>query len=212
MQRLVVRRRAPRRFHLPHAVVHVLRVRSLEVDDFLDREERALLERHAVQVSVYELLLAGDDLDPRRRHRPQLHRHAEPTVDDRMEVRVARQLKVKHAQDGLLKAVLPRVRLRQQVEDRVRVGDHFVVIPVLCGLRHRVPRRELIERTRQIRLGATSCLARVPQFRTGAAVPDVQAQRLRGDRVGVEVRRRVDPRPVVPDRRLRRERGTHGVA
>ena len=212
VQRLVGGHRTPRSLDLAEAVVHIARVRVLEMHDLVGREVDLLRVGRPVSVALDERLsaraFARHDLRPLARHRPQFGGHAETAVDHRVDIGVASEFKVKHAQDGRVEAVLVRVDPREKVEQRVPVGDGFVVVAELRGLRHREPRWELREVAGQIRLRSAIRPARVPELRASAARPDVQPKRLRRDGDRVQPSRGIDPRRAVAHRRLMAEVGT----
>ena len=109
-----------------------------------------------------------------------------------MNVRVARQLRIQDAEDGRVKAVLVLIELAQYIEDGVHLGDDLVVVAVLRGLGHHRARRLRREVAGKIRLCTHPRCARAPK-RLAAALPNVEADRLRCDRNRVEVRGCVDP-------------------
>ena len=212
MDRGVLHRRAPCRLDLAHAVVEVVRIRTPEVDHLVRLEDLPLLDRRTVQIALDEDLFAGNDLHVLRRHRPELDRTAEPLVDDRMQVGVSRELPIEDAEDGRIEAVLIRVDLREQLEERMRVRDLLVVAPVLGDLADDGARRMLRRVACEVRLRPAIRSSRVPELRPGAPVPHVEPERLRCDRDRVDRRGRVDPGRVVADGYGIRERLSLGVA
>ena len=94
MHGLVLHRRAPCGFCLAEPVVQVARVRPPEVNHLVGGEEAPLIAGRAIEIAVDELDLSRHDLDPLRRHDPQRRRATELAVDDGMNVRVARQLRI----------------------------------------------------------------------------------------------------------------------
>ena len=195
---------APRGLDLAESVVHVAGVRQLELDDLLGREVDLLRLGRAVAVAADERLAAArvarHDLDPLARQRPQLHGNIGRVTDHGVQVCVAREFGVQHAQDGRVEAVLVRVDLRQEFQDRMVLGDDLVVVAELRGLGHRVTRRELREVAGKVRLRAASRPARVPELLRAVATAHIEAQRLRCDGDRVEPRGGVDPRTAVRDR------------
>ena len=216
MQRDIARHRAPRRLDLAEAVVDVARVRVLEVDHLVGREVLTLRVVAPVLVTLDQFLaaqrVARNDAHPLAWHRPQFDGDIQRRVEHGMQVRIARQLHVQHAQDGRVEAVLVGIDLREKGEERMRVRDDLVVVAVLRRLRHRVARRELREVARQVRLRAATRPARVPCLRARRAVAHIEAKRLRGDSDRVQTRGGVHPRSVLDDRAVIVERRRHILA
>ena len=203
---LVRHRRAPCGLGLAETVVEVGGIRPLEVDHLIVREEAPLLAACAVEKTVDQLLLAGDDLHPLARHDPEFGRTAERLVDHGMEVGVASEFGIEDAQHGAVEAVGVRVELGQHLEHGVHLGDDLVVVAVLGGLRHHSRRRLRGHVAREVRLRPQSWAARLPKRLLLAASAHIEADRLRRHRDGVEIGRRVDPAAVGVDCGERGER------
>ena len=191
---------APASLHLAETVVEVAGIRVSPVADLVGRKKPLLVVPHAVGVALDELArvrLAGDHVHPLRGHRPQLGRPAEHRVRDRVQVRVAGQLEVEEPKLGQVVAVHPRVARPQQPQDRVLLGD---LLEVVVELDHLATHR----RTGPLDdppLACTRHRPRIPQ-RSNPLLANVQPQRGAGRRLGVELRRRIDPRPKQPHGRL----------
>ena len=206
MDCLVRHRRAPCRLGLAQTVVEVRGIRTLEMDHLVIWEEPTLLAASAVEETVDQLLLAGDDLHPLARHHPEFGRTPERLVDHGMEVRVAREFRVQDAKHGSIEPVRVRIELRQHLEHWVHLGDDFVVVSVLGRFRHDA-RRWLRRRiSGEVRLCPQSWTTGLPKRLLLSASTDIEADRLRSDRDGVEVCRRVDPAAVRVHRGKRGER------
>ena len=175
-------------------------------------EEPTLLAARAVEETVDQLLLAGNDLYPLARHHPKFGRASERLVDHGMEVGVAREFRIEDAQHGAVESVRVRIELRQHLEHRMHLGYDLVVVSVLGRFRHDA-RRWLRRRiSGEVRLCPQSWAARLPERLLLAATTDIKADRLRCHRDGVEVCRRVDPAAVRVHRGKRGERLALAIA
>ena len=155
MARRVHLRGSPCGFDFADPVVEISGVRSLEVDHLVRREELPLLASRAVQISVDELLLAWDNLDVLRRHRPEFDGTVRNLVNHGMQICVSRELRIEDAENGRVVSVLVRVDLRQQLEDRMLIRDHFVLVAILRSLAERVHGRSVSAIAGKIRLRAS---------------------------------------------------------
>ena len=122
--------------YLALAPIHVVGIRPLEVDHFINLESLAVLSIHAVHVAVDKRFLSGDDLDMLARERPKFDGNAKPLVDHGMNESVSGQLAEERPKHRCIKSVLVRVHIRQQLKERMRVHDLFIVVADARALAH----------------------------------------------------------------------------